>query len=298
MKKEIYLKEKLKYLKLKGGLIEKDDILTKILSIGFEFESGDLFGLLKSNYPSKVRNLNETNRIIKSEIERYENLYNLPQDKLIIQYDNAPANFFNINAKLNIDTCPDQDVGDINTDHHGNYITRPKDVHSKLFINNQYQYNAYTKEALEISNNPAINDISFNIDLINNMTGIRSCEFTYTIRQKDLIEGGNSSHINRDNIIVEGLKEAIDAIYNIFDSDDVSRGIFLGKITNIHKDSDSNDNPCVYTTVTIPDKTNVVNFLRATIYESEEPRVDQPIYITKYNDNFNILFMNAGLYDM
>jgi len=304
MIKEIYLKEKLKYINLKekekeklkyfnlnGGLIEQNNILEKILSIGFEFESPNLFGLLKHKTSKQVRNLNKTTRDIEKSIQ-ISNGYKSPQDKLIIQYDTAPPNIFNINATLNLDYCP---------------VTssfRPTDIYSKLYINNSNKYNKYTNEILEIQENFEPPEFNLNIDLISNMTGVRSCEFTYTIRQKDLIECGSSNRIRRDNIILEGLKEAIDAIYDIFQSDEGSSGIFLGKITNIHQgvDIDNEINKCPYITVTIPNETYTREIVDNSIYKStlerEGPRLDQPIYITEYNEEYSILFMNAGVYDI
>ena len=340
--KEIYLKEKfkyinlkekekLKYFNLKGGLIEQNNILKKILSIGFEFESSNLFGLLKNKKTEKVGNLNATTRDIEKSIKiSYD--YKSPQDKLIIQYDNAPPNMFNINATLNLDYCPDKssffdlipslsslsslsfcnscilletdETSEIIKNSENQYTTRPKDIYSKLYINNTNTYNEYTKEILKI---PIINEPlekNLNIDLIDNMTGVRSCEFTYTIRQKDLIEYGSSNGIRRDNIILEGLKEAIDAIYDIFQSDEKLSGIFLGKITNIHQGlpTDNEINKCAYKTVTIPDETYTINILNESIYkhlvEFKKPRLDQPIYITEYNKDYSILFMNAAVYDI
>ena len=279
MIKKRYLKEKIKYLKLKGGLIEPHSILTKILSIGFEFESTNLFGMLKKkDDPYTVRNLNETSRKITVNVETILT-HNNPENKIIIQYDEGNPHATNINATLNLNNClnkTDQNIIDTVED----YTIMPTNPKSILSINKNFIYNQYTNDAIKNNildtNNKYIN---IDIDLLDNcMTGVRNCEFTYTIRQENLLAGNRSSNLRRDNIILEGLKEALDAIYTIFYNSDENKGVLYGKIINIHKQSNilADNNKCRYKTVSIP-----------------PDNTDLPIYITDYNEEYYILFANT-----
>lgn len=212
-----YIKYKNKYINLKGGYIANNDILLKIKSIGFEFETSKMspFHIVPSEYP--IEDLNTFNKhqidlftdyfaITKEEASiKYNSLADYPILKSIVKYK-ISSDILNNSLLIN-NNIKTPNAGLLNNSIAEQiFLVTSDDINDEIQsdqINKILNNNILYSEGIYLDNEKIINLKSDSI--LDNYTPFRHTEFHFTF-----------THINNNNAIYYYLNQCIITLESYF----------------------------------------------------------------------------------